>query len=156
MGRAKTALAVRTRAGYAAPPKTPRFPRSSESFFLLLALSVLLTTSAVYSEDSVYPHVESGIETRITNRRYVSHIVYEVRDGDEVAKYGPHFVTILTTHPGVWAFHATSHALHHPCGSRARCLKVLRKLDDFLRTGWNIGLRVEGSIVREIVYYPAR
>ncbi|MEQ9366430.1 MAG: hypothetical protein RIF32_19475 [Leptospirales bacterium] len=98
------------------------------------------------AESGVYPHPESSFDFRVTNRRYISHIAYESNE------FG-HFVTILTTHPGVRAFHSTSHALHYPCEGPRECLNVIRKLNDFLQTGWNIGLRLNGSKIKEIIFY---
>ena len=96
-------------------------------------------------DEAVYPHPESSLEYRITNRRYVSHITHELREER-------HYVTILMTHPGVWAFHSTPYAVHYECGSARDCLLLLRKLDDFLQSGWNIGLRLNGSEIKEIIF----
>ncbi len=92
-----------------------------------------------------YPHPESALDYRVTNRRYVSHIVYETKDLR-------HFVTVIMTHPGVWAYRANSHALHYECNNAKSCLDLMRKLDDFLQSGWNIGFRLHGSEIKEIIF----
>lgn len=136
--------------------RSPELARKPAPFALpLLALWMALhPTYALQSEEALfdsepYPHPESSLDYRVTNRRYVSHIVYET-------KGLRHFVTVIMTHPGVWAYHANSHALHHECGDAQSCLGVMRKLDDFLRSGWNIGLRLHGSEIKEIIFLEQR
>ena len=121
----------------------------------VLFIPVIIFSTPTHAEDAakndsgVYPHVESSFEFRITNRRYVSHIACEYDDTGS-------FVTIVTTHPGVWAFHATSHAQHYRCADPAECVRTLRKLNDFLQSGWNIGLRLNGSQIQEIIFFERR
>lgn len=94
-----------------------------------------------------FPAEQSSYTLRVTNRRYISHILYELR-GER------HFITLTMTHPRHWAFHARSHALYYPCRSLPACMKELRKLDTFLKTGSNLSLKLNGSQIREIIYHP--
>jgi hypothetical protein len=110
----------------------------------LCAGALSVAPYALGAQNQQYPH--STLDFRVTNRRYVSHILYELIENT-------HYVTIITTHPGVWAFHANSHALHYKCERPAHCNRILRKLDDFLQTGWNIGLHLNGSEIKEIIYF---
>ncbi len=112
---------------------------------LLLPVSVASPLNSQVREADIYPHPESSLDFRVTNRRYISHIAYESNE------FG-NFVTIITTHPGVWAFRANSHALHYACETPQECMRVIRKLNDFLLTGWNIGLRLNGSQIKEIIF----
>ncbi|MCR9143611.1 MAG: hypothetical protein NXI24_15290 [bacterium] len=120
--------------------------RTATVFAVSLFFIAPVTILSPQAREGVYPHPESSLEYRITNRRYISHIAYESNEEG-------HFVTILTTHPGVWAFHANSHALHYACEGPRECLRVIRKLNDFLQTGWNIGLRLNGSKIKEIIFF---
>jgi hypothetical protein len=91
-----------------------------------------------------YPHESSSFTYRVTNRRYISRILLE-RIGDRDA------LTLITTHPGPWAFHSTPHALHYFC--KIACLSEMKRLDAFLQTGYNIGMRLSGSVITDIVYF---
>lgn len=93
------------------------------------------------------PPLRSGFNHRILNRRFVSYILFEVR-------YGRPCVTILAVHgPNYQAFHAPSAPLHSPCRNRVDCLKKMEKLDRHLRKGLNLGLILEGSWIKKIIYY---
>ena len=110
-----------------------------------LALFLILLIAAPVSLVAEYPAVGSSFDYRVTNRRYVSHIVSEEIEGRL-------FVTIIMTHPGVWAFHSDSHAVHYFCGAPAACLQELERLDAHLNSGWNLGLKMQGSVVTRIDY----
>lgn len=111
------------------------------------AIIFLNSVQLLHSQPQIYPHRQSTFEYRVTNRRYISHILYENR-------VGKHYVTILTTHGGVWAYHAGSHALYYPCAQITNCLRELTRLNKFLLNGWNIGLHLQGSMIHKIDYYP--
>ena len=91
-----------------------------------------------------YPHVQSTVNFRVTNRRFISHILLETR-------YNQPHITLITSHPVPWNFYAGSHPLHYKC--RTNCLEEIEKLHSFLETGYNIGLRLNGSEILEIIYY---
>ncbi|MCB1323820.1 MAG: hypothetical protein H7A21_12350 [Spirochaetales bacterium] len=116
---------------------------SARLWLFCLILAVL--SFAPYSVQAEYPSVGSSFDYRVTNRRYVSHVVSEQIDGRL-------FVTIIMTHPGVWAFHSDSHAVHYHCGAPAACLQELERLDAHLNSGWNLGLKMQGSLVTRIDY----
>lgn len=93
-----------------------------------------------------YPHVDSGLDYRITNRKYVSHIVFE--------KIGTgNYITFIMTNPLYWSFHADSYYLHYPCGEIPECVSEMKHLDRFLESGYNIGLKLNGTTIREIRYF---
>ncbi len=81
----------------------------------------------------------------MANRKQISHILYENREGRN-------FVTLLMTHPGVWAFKSDSHPLRYPCETSAECLNLLGKLNGFLSRGWNLRLATQGSLIRQIEF----
>lgn len=111
----------------------------------LLLLVAFLVSGGLLAE-SPYPPLTSSREFRVLNRRFVSQIRFENTDGQN-------FLTLVVTHgPAYWAFKSSPHALHLACPSPAGCLAEARRLDTHLRSGWNIGLALEGSWIREIVY----
>lgn len=112
--------------------------RLSLVFSLILALAAPL-----YSQ--TYPPARSDFTWRVANRKQVSHILYENRGGVNT-------VTLLMTHPRYWSFHAPSHPLHRPCGTHRDCLALLEKLNRFLDRGWNLRLRLHGSLIRDIEF----
>ncbi len=112
---------------------------------LLLALFLPLLAGSLWGQAS-YPPVSSSFDLLIVNRRFVSHIVFENTDGQN-------YLTLILTHgPAYHAFHATPHPLHFPCSSPGHCYREAKKLDQHLRSGWNIGLSLSGSTIQEIVY----
>lgn len=116
---------------------------------LLAALPASGLAAQELREGVEYPRRGSSLQFRITNRRYVNRIVFEAVDNQQ-------YVTLLLAHPpSHWAFKSQLHALRHPCAPRAECLRIMRRLDQFLQTGWNIGLRLNGSEIVEIRYYEA-
>lgn len=113
------------------------------------AIVLLLVLAASCQLFSMPVHVESGLEFRLTHRRYVSHILFENRAGLE-------YITILMAHgPNYHAFKDIPHALHYPCGNASDCLKTARKLDAHLRSGQILSLRLTGSVITEIRYLNA-
>lgn len=130
----------------------------AKPLFLCLLLLIAGQTFAQESAPNVGPtvHLRPGIEyprtgstftLRVLNRRQIRNILIE---SDETGAY----LSILAVHPRHWAFYAMPHALRHPCGDHRRCLNELRRLDQFLRSGWNLGLRLNGSVIEELIYYP--
>ncbi len=95
--------------------------------------------------NQTYPHVQSGLQYRVTNRKYISHLVFEQREGDNR-------ITLVTTHFLYWAYKSDSHVLYYPCGDISHCVKEMIRLDRHLKEGWNIGLELEGGTVRELHY----
>lgn len=92
-----------------------------------------------------YPPPDSDFTVRVANRKQISHILYETRGGKNT-------LTLLMTHPRHWSFHASSHPLYHSCGTYAQCLSLLKKLNRFLGRGWNLRLKLDGSMIREIEF----
>ncbi|HMU83397.1 MAG TPA: hypothetical protein PKE49_01100 [Leptospiraceae bacterium] len=88
----------------------------------------------------------TSINYRITNRKYVSHILLE-RSG------GINYVTLLTTHPMQWAFHSESHALKYACGKIPDCMDLMSRLDECLNAGKNLNLHLDGERIIEIQVY---
>ena len=114
---------------------------------LLALLTVPLVLHATPPDVPDVPPVQSAYTYRITNRRFISHVVYEWRGGR-------HLVTLLTTHgPAYNAFHAVNHSLHHACQSYRDCLSTMQKLNSVLTSGANIGLKLKGSEIVKIIYY---
>ena len=111
-----------------------------------LLLSIALLMAAVLPVSGAEPVVRTEASFRVTNRKYVSHILLE-RYG------GANFVTMLTVHPRPWALHTESHPLRYPCGAPAECMQLMRRLDETLNEGKNIGIRTDGDRILEIVYY---
>ena len=91
-----------------------------------------------------YPHVESRVDFRVTNRKLISHILIELRNNIQ-------YITIISSHPSPWNMYDKSHPLFYKC--REDCLKEIKKLDLFLDSGYNIGLKLNGSYIQEIIYY---
>jgi len=108
-------------------------------FFTLLSL---LPFAGIQSEP--YPHVQSKSDYRVINRRHISHILYEKRGEKES-------ITFLTTHPAPWNFHADSHPLYYYC--KENCLSEMKKIDSYLRSGHNLGLKLLGSEILAIRYF---
>jgi len=93
------------------------------------------------------PHVQSSYTFRVTNRKYINHILHELRGGKN-------YVTILTTHgPSYNAFRSDTHALYYPCKKYSHCIKTIKILNDYLNTGENLGLKLNGSVIEEVIYY---
>ncbi len=102
---------------------------------------------AVFQVPEEHPHVRSSFDLVLVHRRYVSHIVHEVRGGTPV-------VTLILTHgPNYWAFHARSHALHAPCAASGDCLQLMKRIDSHLRAGSTLGLSLDGSFVKRILFF---
>lgn len=111
----------------------------------LILCALIILTPADYMVSQPLPHVESTRNFRITNRKYISHTLIQNIAGENV-------ITILTVHPLHNAFHADSHFLHYKCGTPTSCLKKLKELDSYLRTGSNLRLELEGSSIKKIIY----
>jgi len=90
-------------------------------------------------------HPFSSWTERITNRRYVSHILYQPRSGQPA-------LSILTTHPRHDAWKSDSHNLHYYCSTAELCLTELQNLNQHLRSGHNIHLTLRGSQILRIGY----
>lgn len=94
----------------------------------------------------MYPEPYSSIDFRLTNRKYISHVLYEQIEAEN-------YITFITVHPGHWAFRAQSHSLHHPCGTTSLCILLGKKIHAFLQSGKNLGLHLNGSIIQKIDFY---
>ena len=93
--------------------------------------------------------MRSSLSLQIVHRRYVSHIVHELKGGTGV-------VTLLLTHgPNYWAFKSGSHPLHAICGAPDNCVRLMKKIDAHLRSGHTLGLSLDGSFVRRIIFFGA-
>jgi len=114
------------------------------SILIIVITTLILSISGLSGKDIL---IKSSYTLRVTNRKYISHILYEYRRTR-------HYITLITTHgPSYHAFYSRSHALYYQCGSPKHCLYEIKKLDDYLKKGYNIGLRLHGSKVIEIIYY---
>lgn len=82
---------------------------------------------------------------RITNRKYISNILYEKIEDR-------HFITLILVHPRYHAYKADSHFLHYPCNNTKHCLQTMKKLDEFLYTGYNVGFELNGTMIEKIHY----
>ncbi|MBL8021235.1 MAG: hypothetical protein JNM27_16315 [Leptospirales bacterium] len=92
------------------------------------------------------PQVSSSLDYRVTNRRFIQHILVDSRHGPRL--------TIITTHPGPWAFKSVPHALHYQCADLRECTLLFDEVDQKLRAGVNLGLRLNGSFIQEIKFFP--
>ncbi len=93
------------------------------------------------------PHVQSKFTHRVTNRKYVSHILHQLRGAK-------HYVVLITTHgPHHWAFHSRPYPLYHRCEKPAACLDLLMRLDKHLKSGRNLGLSLRGSYIHAFRFY---
>lgn len=109
---------------------------------LILFLSFFLLTAPTYS-----PPLQSSFKRIVTNRRYISHILYEL-------KWNRHNITILLSHgPTHHAFHAKNFPLYHDCKTPAMCIMKLKKLNSHLKTGGNLTLLLLGSRIKKIIYH---
>ena len=100
-----------------------------------------------YRKPEEEPHVRNSMNLRIVHRRVVSHLVHEVRGNVPV-------VTLILTHgPNYWAFKSNSHALYAPCGAPDNCVRLMKKIDAHLRKGATLGLSLDGSFVRRIIFF---
>lgn len=110
---------------------------------------VLLAGSLTTLPAAPYPPGISEFDLRITNRRFVSHLLFEHREGRNA-------ITILLSHgPNYNAFHDIPHALHFFCGTAMQCLQTSDRIDTHLRSGYNLGLNLKGSrIVRLEFLHP--
>ena len=110
---------------------------------LTLTLCVFLAVQMLAAEPPANSTGYTRRELRITNRRWISHMAYE--------RCAPnHCVTLITTHPGLWAWHADSHALKYVCADPGACIDLLKRLDEHLVSGENLVLVVDGSWINEI------
>jgi hypothetical protein len=89
--------------------------------------------------------VHSALHERITNRRYISHVLYEERSRKPS-------LTLVTTHPRYWAYKADSHQLYLTCDDTIQCLEEMKKLNQHLRSGFNIKLTLNGSQIVKLQY----
>lgn len=93
-----------------------------------------------------YPPVSSTYELRIVNRQFVSHVVFEQVETE-------HYLTfILTNGPVYQAWHSTSYPAQFRCSSAKQCLTEAKKINQHLKSGWNLGLRLNGSIIEEVIF----
>jgi len=84
---------------------------------------------------------------RIANRKQISHLLIESTAGRQA-------LVLIATHPLPWAFKAESHALKYYCGNADECVSMMLEIDRMLRTGYNLGLRLDGSRILEIKFFP--
>lgn len=80
------------------------------------------------------------------DRKQVSHILIENFGGNNS-------VSMIVHHNGIWAFHATSHALRHSCQPGPECISLMKKLNKHLVSGRELGLHLSGSKISRIDYY---
>ncbi|MBU42564.1 MAG: hypothetical protein CMN76_05045 [Spirochaetaceae bacterium] len=93
-----------------------------------------------------YPPGLSEFDLRITNRRFVSHIVFEVIESRNA-------ITLILSHgPNYNAYKAVPHSVHFFCGSGTQCLQLSRRIDRHLRSGYNLGINLQGSRIRRLEF----
>ncbi len=93
-----------------------------------------------------YPPISSTYNLRIVNRRFISHILFEKIENKL-------YLTIILTHgPNYHAFKSTSYRIYYLCKNIEDCLREAIKLDEFLKTGYNIGFVLDGDYVNKILY----
>lgn len=108
------------------------------------ALLLILWTASSYGADPADSTGFTRRELRITNRRWISHMAYE--------RCAPnHCITLLATHPGIWAWHSDSFPLKYICPGPVECMELIQRIDAHLTSGENLSLVVEGGFVREII-----
>lgn len=126
----------------------PAFPSMILYGLVLFAagpVSNLFVLNSVLAENP-YPHIHSSYTERVTNRRFIRHIMFEYSESGNM-------ITILATHgPNYHAFHSDLHPLKHPCGAPNQCMETIRELNEFLNTGYNIRLHLQGSTITAIEY----
>ena len=115
-----------------------------------LATALLVSILLIYPGKEVtgapYPPGISEFDLRITNRRFVSHILFEVI-GNRNA------ITILLTHgPNYNAFKDVPHSIHFFCGGSTQCLQLSYRIDRHLRSGYNLGLQLQGSRITRLEF----
>lgn len=93
-----------------------------------------------------YPPVSSSYELRIVNRQFVSHIVFEQVEAER------YLTLIMTNGPVYHAWHSTSYSLQFLCQSAKQCFAEAKHIDQHLKSGWNLGLKLNGSLIEEILY----
>lgn len=108
---------------------------------LLAPILLLLIALPLEAEQPL----SSTLDYRVTNRRFIQDILVDAKNGPRL--------TIITTHPGVWAFKSTPHALYYQCVDLQECSGLLRELDEKLQTGQNLGLRLQGARILEIKFF---
>lgn len=110
-------------------------------------ISILLVASiGFFFLHQNYPRVQSHYHFRIANRKHVSHILLETIQGRNT-------ITFLMSHPSPYHYKSSSHPLYYTCGNAADCIKQMKKIDQFLKSGYNLGLSLQGSYIKEIRYY---
>ncbi len=93
-----------------------------------------------------YPPISSTYDLRIVNRRFLSHILFEKIE-DKL------YLSIILTHgPNYHAFKSTSYRIYFLCQNVEDCLNEAIKLDEFLKTGYNIGFILDGDYIKKILY----
>jgi hypothetical protein len=93
-----------------------------------------------------YPPVSSTYQLRITNRRFISHLLFENINNQ-------FFLTIILTHgPNYHAYKSTSYRLYYECSNPKKCLEEAIKIDEFLKTGYNIAFVINGDYIEKIIY----
>ncbi len=128
--------------------REPRHRKKNKSFRAHCSLWIFLHL-AVFSLPlgaQTYPHVQSNYAYRVTNRKSISHLLFENING-------AHYITFITSHSAYYNYKASSHFLRYRCGSAAQCLETMSKLNKFLITGYNMGLQLEGSNIVSIEYF---
>ncbi len=116
------------------------------STVVVFFLSGLLLSAFDSANPAPYPPVLSEQELRITNRRFVSHILFEVI-GNQNA------ITILLSHgPNYNAFKDVPHSIHFFCGNSTQCLQLSHRIDRHLRSGYNLGLKLQGSRITRLEF----
>ena len=113
--------------------------------FALVASGLNLFSSSLRA-DPPYPPNLSQTELRITNRRFVSHILFESIENRNA-------ITFLLSHPPNYnAYKDIPHSLVFFCGLPAQCLHLSQRIDRHLRSGYNLVLTLHGSQIDRIEF----
>ncbi|MBI3394373.1 MAG: hypothetical protein HY042_00910 [Spirochaetia bacterium] len=79
------------------------------------------------------------------DRRHVSHILHERRDGRN-------YLTLLVSYPFPWSYKAASHPVRRECGDAGECAALLRQIDAHLVQGFEIELVIENGEISAMTF----
>ncbi len=116
------------------------FLKKINKFYIILSF----VFSPLFS--SPYPHLYSDYYIRIVNRRYISYLLFE----DIESKL---YITFILSHgPNYHAFKSTPYRLYFECFNKKSCLQIMKEIDNFLQTGYNLILYINGDFIKKIEF----
>jgi hypothetical protein len=113
-------------------------------YFMKLFFALVI---AVFSAGTLLSQVpeQSTLYYRVTNRKYISQLLFENIQNQNI-------ITFLMTHPRHDAFKSVPHHLYYSCGTAGQCIVEMKKIDAHLRSGENLGLALNGTLIVRIDY----